>query len=686
MEPIRITFWNIPHWAELTQYVLGMLTVVVFGYGVFLHIRKWRMGKPEAVTGPLSERLKNVVKYALFQRRLFSDPYATVMHLSIFWGMAVLLLGTIAATFDWDVTHLFLGFQFLKGSTYLIFELLLDVFSVVLLIGLGMAFYRRYVLKPERLATVTIPTFPWDSFYLLSILTAIALTGLIMESFRMASQKPSWAVWSPIGFYLSKSFATLPLNTIYFLHIVFWLLHALLAFAFIASIPFTKAFHMVSTVLNILFRDPSRKGSLEPVGVESGVEKITDFTWRQLLEVDSCTWCGRCQEVCPVYSGGFPLSPKNLVLKVNAYMNRSTRGTAGGNGSLHGSIISGPELWSCTTCMACEETCPVWIEQPRMIVDMRKHLVNEGEMDQELQDALTHLGRYGNSLGQSDRKRAQWTKDLPFPIKDARKEPVDYLWFVGDYASYDARVLPITRTTAKILHHLNLNFGILYEAERNSGNDARRVGEEGLFDLLREKNLLAMSKAQFTTLITTDPHTYNTLKNEYGANGKTRESNNGAPFKRDSVLHYTELFDSLLQNGLLKINKPLGYTVTYQDPCYLGRYNGIYEAPRRVLRSLGVNLVELPRNRSESSCCGAGGGRIWMKDMPDIKERPATGRIREALTLKNVTHLVVTCPKDYAMFQDAVKTVGGEDRLRVVDLGELVYEAMGIEEGEVVRP
>jgi len=261
--------------------------------------------------------------------------------------------------------------------------------------------------------------------------------------------------------------------------------------------------------------------------------------------------------------------------------------------------------------------------------------------------------------------RAKWTQPLAAKIKDARKEPVEYLWFTGDYAAYDPRMEDITRKTAELLQLAGLDFGLLHEGERNAGNDLRRVGEEGLFEVLRDKNLQVLGKAQFKTIVTTDPHTYNTLKNEYPWNGNAV-----------TVLHHTELFDRLLEEGRLTPKKRLTGRVTYHDPCYLGRYNGVYDPPRRVLARLGLELVEMPRSRERSYCCGAGGGRIWMEDVPGIKERPAESRIREVAGLDGVSTLVVSCPKDIAMFRDAVKTTDNEGRIVVRDLAEFVWEAM----------
>jgi Fe-S oxidoreductase len=432
--------------------------------------------------------------------------------------------------------------------------------------------------------------------------------------------------------------------------------------------------------------------NLQPVGTlpggdPAGVSKISDFTWRQLMQFDACTWCGRCQEQCPAHASGSKLSPKNLVLKLDDQMLKAVRGN-GNSGSttaqagetsqttapvstgasLHDTVLAASELWACTTCRACEEVCPVFIEQPRAIIDLRRYLVSQGTMDKTLQDALTSLNRYGNSFSKSDRMRAKWTQPLQPKIKDARKEPVECLWFLGDYASYDPRVQEITQATAQIFQRAGLDFGMLNEAERNSGNDVRRVGEEGLYEVLRDKNLEAFGKVQWKnghkTIVTTDPHSYNTLKNEYKLDGSM------------VVKHYTELLDELIGSGKLPLKKKLAGRVTFHDPCYLGRYNGIYDPPRRILSALGCQVVEMPRHRERSFCCGAGGGRIWMEDTPDIKERPAENRIKEAAGLPDVPTFVVACPKDLAMFRDAVKTAGQEGKLVVKDIAELVREAM----------
>lgn len=661
--PIRPTFWNIPHWAEITQYVLAFLTIVVFFYGLIRHVRQWRKGRPEKRRGSFFQRLWTVCIQVFAQRRTLDEAFPGIMHFSIFWGMLTLAVGTALATIDWDVTHLFFDFQILQGGFYIAFEFVLDILGLLVLLGLGMAVYRRYISRPARLHNLPKRSLAGDDIYVITMLALITLSGYLTEGLRIAVTQPDWAKWSPIGNALGKLFLTTGDPTNSTLHVIIWSFHIITAFGILASLPFTKLFHIFSVPVNIFFHSLEPAGKLPPANTAGvmGVKEWKQFTWKQLLDFESCTRCGRCQDVCPAYASSQVLSPRNMMIKLGAHMWEKE-----GDVKLHGNVVSADELWACTTCRACVQVCPAFIDHVSSFVDLRRSLVDDGNMDKMLQDALANLGRYGNSFGQSDRMRAKWTQGLQPAIKDARREAVDYLWFVGDYASYSATLTETTRRTAQVFDKAGLNFGILYDAERNAGNDVRRVGEEGLFEMLAEKNNQIFSKLKFQTIVTTDPHSYNTIKNEYPADGR----------EHLEVLHYSELLDQLIRTGKLIFGKRLGYKVTYHDPCYLGRYNGIYDAPRRVIEATGCELVEMPRTKERAFCCGAGGGRIWM-DEKDVKERPSESRIREAIALPDVQAFIVACPKDLTMFQDAVKTTGSETKIVVKDLIDLVHEAIG---------
>jgi Fe-S oxidoreductase len=351
------------------------------------------------------------------------------------------------------------------------------------------------------------------------------------------------------------------------------------------------------------------------------------------------------------------------------------KGQQAGNGGFSRPVVRddgvrADTVWSCMQCNACVEACPVGIEQAPIINQLRRRLVEEGEMPANLQATLQTIHKSGNSFGERSRRRGRWTEGLDFEVTDARQERVDVLWFVGDYASFDPRSQNVTRALARLFHSADLDFGILYDGERNSGNDVRRAGEEGLFEALAEQNIATLEGCDFDRIVTSDPHSLNTLRNEYPEliSGGLRGSWN--------VGHHTSLLLELIESGRLSVRGRLDYSVTYHDPCYLGRHNGGYEAPRKILEALGCTVVEMPRNRDNSFCCGAGGGRIWIPDEPGV-ERPSESRIREAVSLGELDYFVVSCPKDVTMYEDAIKTSGNAERIALRELTELIEEALG---------
>lgn len=699
--PHRPDFWGIPaQWnPTLWVYSIMFLAVIVMAIRFYLQARRWwKIGRPEMRWDHPGRRLGLLIRYWIVQLRVLSQRYAGVMHVAIAWAFFVFFIGTGIAAIDGHLFQLFqlLGnrqaltdpevFRLLKGGVYLGFKLVLDLFTVVFLVGAGLAAYRRFILKPGRLTL--------DRRFKISLVLVVVVVagGLITESLRLAAVRndPNLAVgwWAPAGYLLAQLWIATGASpeVLTNWHMAVWFFHLGTVVLFLVTLPAGTLVHIFSSAFNIFFAKLDRPaGQLKPPAQDKDgqpifVSTLHDLTWKQLLEVDACTECGRCQDACPAHTSGAPLSPKQLVLSVRDTSHKSilppAQNTDGNShsadgstdGRLVGTAVGIDELWSCTTCGACVRECPVLVEHVDMIVDMRRHLVNESQMDGKLQEALGKLGRYGNSFGQSERARAKWAQSAKPKIKDARKEPVEYLWFVGDYASYSAGLTDVTRKTAEVFHKAGLDFGLLYEAERNAGNDVRRVGEEGLFEVLVEKNQEAFAKSQFKTLITTDPHSYNTLKHEYPPVGDGQD-------RRVPVLHYAELLDQLITDGRLKLDKRLGYKVTYHDPCYLGRYNGVYDAPRRVIQATGCELVEMPRHGDRALCCGAGGGRIWMEEEA-VSERPSESRVREAAALDGVTTLVVACPKDMTMYRDAVKTTGMDNHLVIKDLAELVHEAM----------
>jgi Fe-S oxidoreductase len=668
----RVNLWGIPAELRPLAYLIPLGCAAIMVWRLWARMRCWwRIGRPERAFDQPLRRLGRLIKYAVAQIKVLHRPGPGLIHVAIAWGFFVFFLGTALATIDADFQRL----KFLRGDVYLIYKLFLDVFTGIALLGLIAAGYRRFVQRPAQL------THSAGFALSLVIVFLTLLSGLVTESLRLATLsqdpalQPGWhagLAWStPVGYALGQAFvrAGLSKSTLLDLHLALWLVHVGLVGALFVSIPIGPLLHIITAPLNIFFSRLDRPaGRLEPAYTRDGyvgAARLSDFTWRQLLQADACTECGRCEAVCPAHLAGLVLSPKRLMTALKQELRRTARGSPG---EFTGQTVEDAFVWACTTCRACVQECPVLVEHVDAMVDMRRYLLAQQRADSQLATALGNLRRYGNSFGKSDRQRARWTTGLDFKIKDLRKESAQTLWFVGDYASYSPALAEITVATARTFHRAGLDFGILYDAERNAGNDVRRTGEEGLFELLAKKNCQTLSKCQFEEIVTTDPHSYNTLKNEYdwqGTNGSR-----GAP----RILHYSELLLRELAAGRLAVRRLLSYTVTYHDPCYLGRYNGIYEPPRKLLRALGCRLVDMPRNRARALCCGAGGGRIWMEEAR-VKERPSENRVREAASCAGVEVFVVACPKDLTMYRDAVKTAGLEGRLVVKDLVELVDEA-----------
>jgi Fe-S oxidoreductase len=619
-DPATATYFGLPGYVYL--WALTVVSCSVFAVKVVEYIRVLRSARAEKRWDHLPQRLRLFAVNVLGQRRLVNEPVIGVAHFVIFWAFVL-----YATSFWWNLARgLIPSLPIPYADDMPWVAVALEAFAVLGLVALAVAAVRRYIFTPAHLERSR------DATLILALIALVLLSFLGRQAVRTRAPVASLA---------------------------FWWVHMVTVLGFLAYLPYSKHLHLLASPFGVFF------GSLEPRGMPAPSEGAAfrqEFTWRQLFSGLACAECGRCDRACPSVGSGYALSPKELMSRVKELV-RAPDGHVKPV-SLVGDMVKPEEIWSCTTCYACMQQCPVFNEHIPVLMEMRRHLVSQGLVENRLQETLTRLKRYGNSLGASPRARAKWTQGLDFKIKDARKEPVEYLWYVGDYASYDPRLAPATQAMARVLHRAGVDFGILYEGEQNAGNDLRRVGEEGLFEMLVEKNQKALASAHFKQIVTTDPHSYHVLKNEYPALG-----GNGR------VLHYTELLAHLFRAGQLPLRHVLKVRVTYHDPCYLGRYNGVYEAPRRVIGELGATLVEMPRNRDGSYCCGAGGGRIWMEDPPGIKERPAENRVREAAGLRGVETLAVSCPKDLVMFQDAIKTAGLEGKLVVRDLSELVEQA-----------
>ncbi len=627
-------------------------------------------------------RVGELLKLSLSNMTIIRDDlYSGLTHLLVFWGFLVLFVGTIIIFFNFDVVALMnRKWTFWHGSFYLWASFLLDLFGLVLLVGIAMMMLRRAFFKPQRLDYTRLDRDP-DTYsrtkyvvgdwLFLSLLFVVGVSGFIVEGLRIAITQPPYSSWSFVGRFVAGLFPEMGTAA----YKVLWWTHSLLGLAFVAYIPYSKAIHMLSDLANLFFkgRVTGEVPSLSEDELDFdklGYMELKDFTRKELLDLDACTKCGRCHISCPAVISGLPLSPRDVVLDLRDFLAVKAKtitlwdSQAGSykDEKLVGGIIKKETLWVCTTCLSCTEHCPVFIRPLPLIVKMRRHLIEGGFIDEGVQDALINISECGNSFGESSTNRGKWTSELRFDVKDARKEAVETLWFVGDFASFDNRAVEVTKAFAQVLHLMRLDFGILYDSERNAGNDLRRIGEEGLFEELAEHNKAILDECQFNVIVTTDPHSLNTLKVDY-------------PNLNHPVLHHTELLNELLKRRQIALKRKLPYKVTYHDPCYLGRYNGIYGPPRDIIRFIGVEFVEMPRSRRNSLCCGAGGGGVWMRGENYGKERLSNMRIKEAYET-GANCLVVSCPKCLVMFEDALKGMDLDGEFVVKDISELLLEAL----------
>lgn len=596
-------------------------------------------------------RLAGTLAAVGLHQRLLRLRLSGIAHLLIFAGFIVLFTAILEAF----GSRLIPGFTLapIGGNTWI--ALLQDLFALLVVAGIGLAAWQRLILKPARFAGSN----QRDALVIYTLVLAVVVTMLIEFATDIVAGKIAQPGWRPVSSAIAAGMASAGLGraTAADASTVFYWLHIFTVLGFLSYIPRSKHRHIFLAAPAIYMRSLDGKGRLPAPAAGPVIAQPHVFTVKDVIDTLACTECGRCQDVCPAYAAGLPLSPKTLIMDLrDALIDPDHLPIAGG-------AIKAETLWACTTCRACMEACPVHIEHVPKIVDLRRALIEIGEVEPSLQEALSNLMASGNAMGKPAKMRARWTKGLSFKIKDARTQPVDVLWFVGDTASFDPRVEKITLRVAETLHSVGVDFGILYDGEHNSGNDVRRTGEEGLFTLLATHNIEVLKGCTFNRIMTTDPHSLNALRQEYALFGVNWPT-----------LHYTTLIRELVDAGRLVLHPEAGLRVTYHDPCYLGRYNDEFESPRALIRAAGATLIEMGRCRENSFCCGAGGGRIWMDEGATV-ERPSENRIREAMALGGIDAFVVACPKDTVMYTAAVQNLGLEGQLRVMDVIDLVRPA-----------
>ncbi|MFB6127246.1 MAG: (Fe-S)-binding protein [Halolamina sp.] len=694
----RDTFWTIGPVGKALFYGLAAMAILVFLVGLYERFAGYARAKDDPFDrlDDLPGRVVDAATTVLSNRSQFDrDLYAGVMHSFVLWGFLTLLIATTILGIDIDLYRPLTGESFFVGDFYLSYSLVVDAMGLLFVVGVGMAIYRRYAARDGRLwgkhTSLEDDAFVWTLFVL-------GVGGYVLEGLRIVGAGfPDFETVSFVGYFLAVVFdaAGVGPSTAATLYHWTWWSHAVLALGFVAFIPRAKPFHMLSSFANVVTRDEQAGKRLPGVpadlDADTGAESVDSFTWREQLDQDACTKCGRCSSACPANAAGRNLDPRDVILDLKAYRESVEAGgeevdivADGGE-----SVIAAETMESCMSCMACMDACPVDIEHLKSFTKLNRQLVDDGAVRPQVQDVFQDLMQKGNTFGEPQRTRGDWTDEVDVEVADAREESVEYLWYVGDYPSFDERNKQVARSLARIFAAADVSFGILFDDEKYDGNDIRRVGEELLFVELAGHHVDSFADCDFETLVTTDPHSYNTFKNEYPEVDFAEWADDPMmPFDRTEpwneagevdVHHWTQVVEELVDRDALGLTgDELDYTVTYHDPCHLGRYNDEYEAPRELLRATGCDLREMPRNRADSFCCGGGGGGVWMEF--DEEPKPSEERLREALEDTDagdaVEKFVVACPQCMTMYEDGRKTGGYEEAIEIVDVAELVVEAV----------
>ncbi|PSP78376.1 Fe-S oxidoreductase [Halobacteriales archaeon QS_1_68_20] len=695
-EVTRPTLWQIGPVEEVLFYYLAFVTIAVFLYGVYQRFARYAEADEDWFDrlDDLSGRLTRAVRVVATNEKNFDrDLYAGLMHTFILWGFLTLLIATAILMVDMDFYQPLTGDSFWVGDFYLAYQLIVDALGLLFVVGVGMATYRRYWVQNRRLwgrhTSLEDDLLVWSLFLL-------GVIGFLLEGLRMHGTSPfvdvSAETVSFVGWFVVDvlDVAGVTPEMAEAVYPLVWWIHAINAFVFVAAVPYAKPFHMISSFANVVTHDEKAGQRLPGVPSDldaTNAESIDDFSWKQHLDWDACTKCGRCSSVCPAKASDRPLDPRNVILDLKRYREERAMGREevpiiadGGT-----SVVDKRTMDSCMACMACMDACPVDIEHLSSFTDLNRQMTDQGDVDANVQDVFQNLMQRGNTFGESQRNRGDWADEVDVEVPDAREQEVEYLWYVGDYPSFDDRNKQVARSLAKLFDAADVEFGILFDDEQYDGNDVRRVGEEFLYIELAGHMVESFEDCDYEKIVCTDPHSYNTFENEYPEVDFAEfaddpmmefdvESWDGAP-----VYHWTQVVEELVEDGRLGLaGDELDYTVTYHDPCHLGRYNDEYEAPRELIRATGCDLHEMPRNREDAFCCGGGGGGIWMEFDEDPK--PSEERLREALEDTEagsaVEKFVVACPQCMTMYEDGRKTGDFEDDIEVVDVAELLIEAV----------
>ena len=663
MLPPHQWYGVVPGW--LIFYALIVVALGLFAWRVAYLVRIMLKGQPAARWDNVPARLQAVLVFVLGQLRLFrNDFWPGLMHATIFWGFLVLTVGTVEF-FGEGVTEAFRLPGLSHTAPYLIVQ---DVFSLAVILAVAYAAFRRLVTRPLRLTLST------EGLVILLLIFGLMVTDLLADAGRMRLAPSPTDRWAFAGSALAGLLGGLPEGVVQTSFHLAWWSHAVILVGFLVWLPYSKHLHIMAAPFNVFFAPLGPKGALEKPDLEAsetfGVGQITEFTWKGLFDLYNCTECGRCTSGCPATASGKQLDPKMLILNLQEHLLEQGPALLGGKGggeagrAMVGKVITDDVLWACTTCRWCVEACPVFIEHVPKIVDMRRYLVlTESRFPEELKPTFRNLETNFNPWQMSSQTRADWARDLGVKVM-ADVGEAEYLYWVGCYGSFDERNRKVARAVVKILQTAGVDFAILGNEEKCTGEPARRAGHEYLYQTLAQANVETLKRYRFQTIVTACPHCFNTIRNEYPQlDGHFR------------VMHHSQLLDELIRAGRLRVSRELAARVTLHDPCYLGRYNEVYEAPRDVIRSIApAGVVEMARNRASSFCCGGGGARAWMEEHEG--QRVNQMRVEQAMEV-NPDVLASACPFCLTMFEDGVKGKGVADRIKTRDIAELVAEGLG---------
>jgi Fe-S oxidoreductase/nitrate reductase gamma subunit len=689
----RETFWDIPHALRAVFYAALIVLVTASGWLLSVRVQNWERGQPDrrATTAANRSRRLADLRRGLTMQTLLRDPAAGLMHSLIYFPFLVLF----AITTTLEINHLLPdSLEFLHGHTYQAYKAIGDTAGLLFLTGIGWAVVRRYIQRPDRIRTKTRP----EDGLILATFFFIGATGLIIQAVRIAAEgQPSAEKWTYLGYLISYAFTSINGPDLHTVYQLLWGFHIGAFFVFLIVLPTTKLRHMLTSPANMYLRDRDRpKGAMKALpnltetSMESfGAAAIEDFTWKQLMDTDSCTICGRCTSVCPARNTGKTLDPREIVNKIGNVMaaTRPARPVLVGASDADGfapttpvigggpitvsansvfELITAEEIWACTSCRACDEICPVNIEILDKILDMRRYLsLMESDFPTSLGNMYRSLENQENPWGLSGSERLAWAEGMPEDLNVAEpSSPLDheYLYWVGCAGSFDDKNKKVSAAIATLLTRAGLDFAVLGPSERCTGDPARRSGNEYLFQMLAMQNVEMFEAMKVKKIVVQCPHCFNTFANEYPQLGGHYE-----------VIHHSQLLQQLIADGRLDLTgASLPERIVYHDSCYLGRHNDIYAPPRKVLGSLaGIDIVEAPRSGSGSRCCGAGGARMWMEEsgtkinMDRSEELIATG----------ATRIATACPFCYIMLDDGTKAQGRED-IKVGDIALHLLDAL----------